>query len=522
MFNTAALFSFVLLATARAQQVGTLTSETHPRLSWQQCSAGGSCTTTQASIVLDSNWRWTHQTGNSNNCYEGSAWLGPYCDGNDGARCAQNCAIEGADYSGTYGITTSGSELTLKFVTTNQYGQNVGSRVYLMAPDDTKYQIFKPNNKEFTFDVDVSNLPCGLNGALYFVEMAADGGLSKYPNNKAGAKYGTGYCDAQCPHDIKWINGEGNIQGWNPSETDPNAASGRYGTCCPEMDIWEANSMATAFTPHPCYISGQYRCDGATECGDGSSRYSSVCDKDGCDFNSFRMGNTSFYGLDKIVNTRQKMTVVTQFITADGTDTGALSEIRRIYVQNGRVIANSVSNISGVSGNSLTDQFCLAQKTAFNHQNQFRALGGMAGMGKAQQAGVVLVMSIWADHATHMLWLDSTYPLDRPETAPGIKRGECSRDSGDPDDMVANHANASVKFSNIKFGPIGSTYSGGSTNPGTSTAGPPTTPTTTSSGSSPTGAALYGQCGGQGWTGPTTCAQGTCRYTNPWYSQCLP
>lgn len=34
------------------------------------------------------------------------------------------------------------------------------------------------------------------------------------------------------------------------------------------------------------------------------------------------------------------------------------------------------------------------------------------------------------------------------------------------------------------------------------------------------GAALYGQCGGTGWTGPTTCAQGTCTYVNAYYSQC--
>ena len=38
--------------------------------------------------------------------------------------------------------------------------------------------MFKLKNKEFTFDVDVSELPCGLNGALYFVEMEKDGGLS--------------------------------------------------------------------------------------------------------------------------------------------------------------------------------------------------------------------------------------------------------------------------------------------------------------------------------------------------------
>ncbi|KAG0648201.1 hypothetical protein D0Z07_5535 [Hyphodiscus hymeniophilus] len=33
---------------------------------------------------------------------------------------------------------------------------------------------------------------------------------------------------------------------------------------------------------------------------------------------------------------------------------------------------------------------------------------------------------------------------------------------------------------------------------------------------------IWGQCGGQGWTGPTTCIAGAyCFYSNPWYSQCL-
>merc|ERR1719323_2043146 len=112
--------------------------------------------------------------------------------------------------------------------------------------DDENYQTFSLMNQEFTFDVDVSQLPCGLNGALYFVEMDADGGTSKYPNNKAGAKYGTGYCDAQCPHDLKFINGEANILNWNSSSTDPNTGVGKYGTCCVEMDIWESNQFATA------------------------------------------------------------------------------------------------------------------------------------------------------------------------------------------------------------------------------------------------------------------------------------
>ena len=92
-----------------------------------------------------------------------------------------------------------------------------------MLNGNDKYEMFKVLGKEFTFTVDVSTLPCGVNGALYFVDMLEDGGLSKYPGNKAGAEYGVGYCDAQCPHDIKFINGEANVDGWNPSPSDPNS-----------------------------------------------------------------------------------------------------------------------------------------------------------------------------------------------------------------------------------------------------------------------------------------------------------
>lgn len=32
--------------------------------------------------------------------------------------------------------------------------------------------------------------------------MDHDGGMSRFPSNKAGAKFGTGYCDSQCPEDF--------------------------------------------------------------------------------------------------------------------------------------------------------------------------------------------------------------------------------------------------------------------------------------------------------------------------------
>ena len=34
-------------------------------------------------------------------------------------------------------------------------------------------------------------------------------------------RYGTGYCDSDCPHDVKFINGQTNNVDWGPSPVDP-------------------------------------------------------------------------------------------------------------------------------------------------------------------------------------------------------------------------------------------------------------------------------------------------------------
>ena len=102
MFPTLALLSLSFLAIAYGQQVGTLTAETHPKLSVSQCSAGGSCQTLQRSVTLDSNWRWLHETSSSTNCYTGNTWDASICP--DPVTCAENCALDGADYSGKFTI----------------------------------------------------------------------------------------------------------------------------------------------------------------------------------------------------------------------------------------------------------------------------------------------------------------------------------------------------------------------------------------------------------------------------------
>ncbi|KAF8997523.1 glycosyl hydrolase family 7-domain-containing protein [Cyathus striatus] len=311
--------------------------------------------------------------------------------------------------------------------------------------DKNKYEVFQLLNKEFTFNIDVSNLPCSLNGALYFTEMDADGGLSKYSGSKAGAKYGTGYCDAQCAHDLKFIGGEANVAGWTPSTSDSNSGTGNWGACCHEVDIWEANSISAAFTPHPCTKDGLFHCTGI-DCHVGN-RYGGVCDADGCDFNSYSMGAKDFFSPGKTVDSMKMMTVITQFITDDNTSTGTLKEIRCVYVQDGNVIQNSKVNIPELSTeyDSLTDQ-----KTIFGDADDFSKKGGLAAINKSLARGGILVMSTWDDYDANMLWLDSSYPTTKNSSAPGVACGTCSTDSGVPADVEAASPNSSVTFSNIR------------------------------------------------------------------------
>ena len=203
MISKVALTTLCFVFAVYAQQVGTQVAEIHPRLSWEKCTSGTCQRQTQGAIVLDANFRPSHSTSGAASCYTGNTWNATLCP--DGTTCAMNCALEGVDYCGSFGITSGGNSVALKLVTISEGLRNVGSRVYLLA-DDSHYEIFHLLNQEFTFDVDVSQLPCGLNGALYFSQMDANGGY-RFPTNTAGPKYGTGYCDAQCPRNLRFVNG---------------------------------------------------------------------------------------------------------------------------------------------------------------------------------------------------------------------------------------------------------------------------------------------------------------------------
>ncbi|KAH9141954.1 hypothetical protein AeRB84_006134, partial [Aphanomyces euteiches] len=232
------------------------------------------------------------------------------------------------------------------------------------------------------------------------------------------------------------------------------------------------------------------------------------------------------------------ITVVTQFITDDGTANGNLVEIKRHYVQNGKKIDNAPINWAGIDPvNSITDKTCNQAKTLFGDPNDHSKKGGLKAMGDAIKRGMVLVMSFWADHAAQCLWLDSNYPTTKDASLPGVSRGSCPITSGVPAEVQNQYPGSTVKYGNIRVGDIGTTS--GPAAPATSA--PTSAPTTTKATPAPTGGSTpvtaspatsapssggvpaYGQCGGANYKGPTTCVSGyKCNAYSEWYSQCIP
>ena len=182
------------------------------------------------------------------------------------------------------------------------------------------------------------------------------------------------------------------------------------------------------------------------------NRYKGVCDKDGCDYASYRLGDHDYYGKGGKfeLDTSNKMTVITQFLTSDGTNNGDLVEVRRLYKVNGQVVENSKPSIGELNQyESITDDYCRDSKNLFGDYDDHTNKGGLQKMGDSMKKGMVLVLSLWDDHEAHMLWLDSNYPEDADPNQPGIARGPCSTDSGNPDDVQNQQAGATVKFSNM-------------------------------------------------------------------------
>jgi hypothetical protein len=107
---------------------------------------------------------------------------------------------------------------------------------------------------------------------------------------------------------------------------------------CDELDIWEANSLTNVYTTHPCLND---QCD----------PYTAVV-------STLTLAGTNiFMVVDRVtmqVDSTQRFTVVTRFVTVDGTDNGNLKEIQRFYIQKDRTIQQPTFN----GFNGLSDAYC--------------------------------------------------------------------------------------------------------------------------------------------------------------------
>jgi cellulase len=224
------------------------------------------------------------------------------------------------------------------------------------------------------------------------------------------------------------------------------------------MDIWESNSRALGYTPHPCSIESIYGCTGE-EC-----TFDGVCDQWGCGFNPYALGRKEYFGRGSefVIDTTKKFTVTTQFITDDNTASGSLIDVRRSYRQGNRTIENAVAtaasgyegldSVTAVSSVFHSHRFLYHKLTIFQEycdakSAEGKRLGGLDAQGRALERGSVLIFSIWNSDGDFMNWMDSG------------DAGPCNATEGNPELILANQPDTHVNFSNVRWGDIDSTTS---------------------------------------------------------------
>ena len=180
--------------------------EVHPQVTTYRCTLADGCTPKTNFLVADALSHRVYQRDNpEENCGNwGNAPPADVCP--DEETCHEACMIDGMsleDYA-RQGVITYDTSVYLTMI--NHLGDQVSPRVYLLDEEDFDYEMLYLNGQEFSFEVDMESLPCGMNSALYTDEMYVDGNRGEL--NPTGATYGQGYCDAQC-YTTPFINGIG-------------------------------------------------------------------------------------------------------------------------------------------------------------------------------------------------------------------------------------------------------------------------------------------------------------------------
>lgn len=117
--------------------------------------------------------------------------------------------------------------------------------------------------------------------------------------------------------------------------------------------------------------------------------------------------------------------------------------MNQFFIQDGARIDIPTPTWEGLPESSeINAELCDVLFSVFDDYDRYNEVGGWAAMEDAFSLEYVLVMSIWADHYSEMLWLDGLYPVDGDAATPGHLRGDCPAEGGSPDEVIANHPDA--------------------------------------------------------------------------------
>lgn len=248
-------------------------------------------------------------------------------------------------------VSEGGRQLTL----TGGGGLQLATTPTAGEGDPSGYYQWQVLGRALSYSVDLSDVGCSCNAALYLVSMPgynASSGLVPDPRSAY-------YCGANAG---------------KPS-VNTSASVGR-GNYCPEMDIIEANSFAAQSTPHIC---------NGTNHGPG---FYPMCDHHGCATAVYNQSKTAMCKSDRCtINTGRLFRHTVSFPVDEVT--GALKAISNEFEQDGRVFTFD-SCTGGVNA-----EWTNGSSAAY-----------LSKMESNLRMGMVLDISLWGLSNGGMSWLD--------------------------------------------------------------------------------------------------------------------
>ncbi|KAJ4161916.1 hypothetical protein BFJ63_vAg13185 [Fusarium oxysporum f. sp. narcissi] len=428
--SRAILLGASLFASGYAQWPCGNIEEKHPPLTWYHCDQKP-CQKFYGAVVLDSTLRET-------NCCAGSFNIKDLhrtdCKKKDKDTCPVDCCIEGADYQ-AHGISTDDTSLTLDLGASAPHTPKDLIRVFALKEDERYLapRLIDQRDSEYTFDLEIRNVPSGYKARVSLNWMWPDGGKSEAKGDKAGARYGTGYCDATCDLGQRFVEGRANYDGWVPSKHDPKLGKGRLGACCASFVLWEGNIESTDFSFSPCLPPWYHTCK--------DEKCSTRCFAFGCSWNPNGNRQKPFFGPGptNTIDSTKKFSVVNQWFAQQTPRVIAILKTRATYyIQDGKLYRSAPSDYrpNGALFNTMNKGFCKKMASDFKWGKRWRRAGTWWQRGRGNQYMMVPVFSLFRDRE-----YDKIYRLEN--------------DGKEFDDLPRN---ASVTFSNFRIGTINQTF----------------------------------------------------------------